>query len=1132
MSKKLSLVEKCATMVSAEGNKLPSSGDGDDVSHIAELLDMLREVVDKVSDYHGGRMVQFAGRSFILLFSDRKNDRENAASALDAILEIQRRLTSLAPEINSQEPVAFCAGVSSGKIFLPTPDSATSGKETYFGDTVDLAIKISHIANAGQVLTDATTHNLCKDQFTFQFIEPIPVKGIAQSLSLFRLISKNEGKSIPSAGPGRLIQSKMVGREKEIDLLISLTVELTHGKGGIINIIGAPGTGKSRLVNEMKKEKVMEKILWLEGRGLSHGQNLGYHPFSMILKSWAKIKDGDTTALAEKKLKDEIAKVNPQEQEDVYPFIARLMGLNLSGQASGGMTEVEPEVLDKLMIKAIRALMTRITRLRPVVIAIEDLHWADRSSLSLLKSLVELAAGVPILFINILRPGYEKSSGPFIKYLEKHHEKYLITLRIENLSSAFSEKLIENLLHSVPLPSSISSIIISKTKGNPFFIEEVIRSLIDQNIIELKENNFLVNEQIKEANIPETISEVLLARVNNLDEKTRSLLDTASVIGRNVYFKVLDEAADTIGEVSERLQYLKNMQFIQESGDEENLEFVFKHALAHQATYDSMMDRKRKELHMKIAEAIEKVFPERINEFYGTLAMHYSKAENYLKAEEYLVKAGEEAMKLAAASEAIDYFREAFSIYLKNSGDEPNPLKITQLYGKIGEAYQLGGKNEQAIEYFEKVLKHYNITTPKSRLSLLFSTLSNMALLIFYVNFPGIRFKRKASDLEKWLLKILYFNGKALYSYDSKRWFMQTMITFRYFSQFSFSSNEYGPATLAAYSTFFNWTGISLSLAEKVLNLSHKELASSSSLVQLEFNTYQKMHQFLKGDWKPDPGMDEFVSVATKRGDIFNLTIYLMFCSFIAIELGLEEETFQNLQKLKSIGQEFESDHTMAQYFRLKSLALFKFRKAEQFFPLTSEGIEFTRKTGHLAMRQIIHSMRSIFASLSGDLETARAELREVEKLVPSTKKIKIWHSTYFLAKAYLLLEELKRNPEDSKICHQLIRTCRLAIKHSKMVPSNLIESHRITGNAFWMAGRRKSAIDHYKRSIKEAERVHGKLEMSRTYFELGKRVSSNGDADPVGGLTGAEYLEKAGKLFVDMGLEYDLKELELFLSK
>ena len=659
-----------------------------------------------------------------------------------------------------------------------------------------------------------------------------------------------------------------------------------------------------------------------------------------------------------------------------------------------------------------------------------------------------------------------------------------------------------------------------------------MRSLIDQGIIFFAENKYSVKDAIESINIPETINEVLLSRVENLDEKTRTLLDTASVIGRNFYFKILDEAAETIGEVSERLQYLKNMQFIQESGGEENLEFVFKHALAHQAAYDSMMDKKRKALHLKIAESIEKVFPERINEFYGTLAMHYSKAEIFAKAEEYLVKAGDESMKSAASLEAIDFFKKAFNIYLKNSGDEPDPKRVTILYGKIGEAYQLGGKNKEAIEHFEKVLKHYRIKPHTSKFQQLILTISNLLSILAFIRFPSIRFNKEAGETEKWLLRILYFNGKALYSYDSKRWFNQTLHTFKYFSRFKISSNEYGLATLAAYSIFFNWTGISLSIARKILELSGRDIESKSLQVQLEYITYSKMHQFLEGDWHLEPNIEKIQSSFLERGDIFNLVPFLLFCGFISVELGQEKQTFDIIESMRKIGEEFESDHAMAQYHRLKAVAFYKFRKVDRIQDESSKGIEYTIRTGHRGMLQIIYCMRLITAAKNDDFETARSDMNEVEKMSPALKKIKIWHSTYFLAKAYLLTEEFRRNPDDSQLKNYLLKICKSAIKQSKMVPNNLIESKRIMGNALWMTGKKKQALKFYQESIVAGERVNGRLELSRTFYELGKRLLSNGASRKVNGLSGQEYIDKASQLFTEMNLAYDLKELEMFMNR
>jgi hypothetical protein len=176
--------------------------------------------------------------------------------------------------------------------------------------------------------------------------------------------------------------------------------------------------------------------------------------------------------------------------------------------------------------------------------------------------------------------------------------------------------------------------------------------------------------------------------------------------------------------------------------------------------------------------------------------------------------------------------------------------------------------------------------------------------------------------------------------------------------------------------------------------------------------------------------------------------------------------------------------------------------------------------------------MRSMSAAISDDMETAHADFKEAEKLMPDQKKVKIWYSTYFLTEAYLLTEKLRRSPEDTDLKKSLIKVCRSAIKQSAMVPGNLIESQCIMGNALWMIGKKKKAFKHYRKSIVAGEKVNGRLELSRTYFELGKRMLSNGQSRKVNGLSGQEYIDKARQLFTEMNLAYDLKELERFMNK
>lgn len=570
-----------ATICSAWIRGIFNESDPDALEQSSGLINTCLEIIESVAGYYGGEVIQLTGKHIVLLFPENKEKSKKSTNPLEALLEIREKITELSAEIPFTTSLELEVGIHCGQALYGQIGTSSLKQTTVVGEVVDFAIRLQEMANRGQILAGQEIYKHNQKEFDFQSLEPIFMKGKEDPVPIYKVLKRKKKEFVPTDQACRSINSEMVGRESEKRQLISNLIGLTNHKGGIITIVGDAGTGKSRLLTEVKKEPVIDQLVWLEGRGLSHGQNLSYHPFTGIIKAWARIKEEDSPSVAEQKLRGEIERIYPEGVEDIFPFIARLTGLTLRGKAGARITEIDPEALDKLMLKAVRELLIKASASQPFVIAIEDLHWADQSSLTLLKSLIELTHNYAILFLNVMRPGYPETTGSLVKHLHDHHADHHYTLEISNLNPENTKKLITNLILSGELPAPLLNEILVKTGGNPFFIEEVLRSFIDQHLIEFADNKFVFKASVNTVNIPETINEVLLARVGKLDEKTRDLLDTASVIGRNFYFKILDEASETIDEVSERLQYLKNIQFIQEAGDEESLEFVFKHALAH-----------------------------------------------------------------------------------------------------------------------------------------------------------------------------------------------------------------------------------------------------------------------------------------------------------------------------------------------------------------------------------------------------------------------------------------------------------------------------------------------------------------------------------------------------------------------
>jgi len=625
--------------------------------HINELVNKCYELTGLVISLYDGTLDRFTGSEAMALFGIPGSLDKVASKAVGAAIELQNKIEEFNHNIELPVPIGIKIGIKTGPVLVEKIGKDEKAKSMVMGETVTIVSRICDIAENGQVLTGQETYESTKDRFEFQVMEPVPVKGKKKPLPVFELKGRKKAPVSTRTKSDRMISSTMVGREKEFRQLEKQIMLLINGSGSVVNIVGIAGIGKSRLKIELKEKELLKKVAVLEGRAVSNGKNLSFLPITQIIKSWAGIKAEDPPEDSVNKLQRGIRRVYPEAYDEIFPFIATMMGYRLDGKAKERIKDIEGEALENLILKNLRDLLSKAATIRPVVIVIEDAHWCDISSLNVLESLFKLVRKHRILFVNIFRPGHMETGGRIVNFLHENLDEYFQEINIEPLSPKESEKLIDNLLHQVNLPDEINNLIIERSAGNPFFIEEVIRSFIDEGLIEIKDNSFILTEKIKFANIPESIDKVLLSRIDRLDEKTKDLLRTASVIGRNFYYKVLEEAAQTIEDMDNKLEYLKDAQLLNERKQKDEVEFLFKHALAQQATYESIVEKTKKELHLKIAGSIEKVFAGRIHEFYGMLAHHYSKAGQQDKTEEYLIKAGDESMKSGAASEAVNFLQ-------------------------------------------------------------------------------------------------------------------------------------------------------------------------------------------------------------------------------------------------------------------------------------------------------------------------------------------------------------------------------------------------------------------------------------------------------------------------------------------
>jgi len=552
-----------------------------------------------------------------------------------------------------------------------------------------------------------------------------------------------------------MIYSEMVGRDKELDRLQLQVMKVINGEGSVVNVIGEAGIGKSRLVAELISSELIKKMTLIEGRAISIGRNLSFHLIINFLKEWTRIGESDSEEVSLSKIEVAIRQVDPEGIYEALPFVATLMGMRLSGRYAERVKGIEGEALEKLILKSVRDLLSKATGLTPLVIVAEDLHWADTSSIELLEALFHLVEKQRILFINVFRPNHKETGGRIVETIEEKLPGYYTEIKLEPLDERMGEALIRNMINIRGFKHAMIEKIVERSGGNPFFIEEVVRSFIDGGAVVIKDGIFEVTEKINKMVVPHTIYDVLMARIDRLEEKTRNLLKVASVIGRSFFYRILVEVTKAIQEIDEKLSYLEEIQLIRKSRRIEELEYIFKHALAQEAAYESLLKEKRKELHHKIADCIENVFKERLHEFYGMLAYHYSRAEFEEKSEHYLIKAGEEALKTSASREALYYYKEALNLYKSKCDEAIDPDRIAIFEKNIALALYNKGQCTEAIEYFDKVLSYYGVNSPTQPILVALKFLFCFFDLLIGLYLPFLKFKKTPTDRDKEIITLL-----------------------------------------------------------------------------------------------------------------------------------------------------------------------------------------------------------------------------------------------------------------------------------------------------------------------------------------------------------------------------------------
>jgi len=646
-----------------------------------------------------GTVARLMGDGLLAFFGAPTAHEDDPQRAILAGLEIIKAVKSYSEEIKDRWGFNFevRVGINTGLVVVGAVGSDLRLEYTALGDAINLAARMEQTAQPGAVQIAEPTYRLISPLFEFETISEVEVKGRDKPVRAYRVIA-------PRAEPGRLrgiegLQAPLIGRDQHLASLLSKVRSLQEGSGNIVSLIGEAGLGKSRLVTELRHAVATDpgiNVRWLEGRSLSYENATPYAPFINIFNQFFGLQPGQDEKEKLAHIQDELENYFPGRSAEIAPFFAAMLGLPVGGEAAERIKYLLPPMLRGQVFAHVAELVKRIAASQPLLLVLDDLHWCDPTSLDLLLSLLPLIDQAALLMIAAFRPRRQEPAWSFHETAGRDYPHRYQAIELEVLDQDQSRQLIASLLEIEDLPDKVRGLILVKSEGNPFFVEEIIRSLLDRELVVRQDGHWRATQEIARITIPDTLVGVITARLDRLEERNRRILQAASVLGREFSPAVL---ADLTGEpeaVERALPELQRRELLVERSRLPQRTYAFKHVLTQEAAYGSILLSNRRELHHRAAESLIARQPDQAAE----IARHFLEARQPGLALPYLVAAGEQAARAYAIAEAIEHFNRA--VELRSSAESLEPVR--RAYEGLGNALTFTNRYPEARQTYETML--------------------------------------------------------------------------------------------------------------------------------------------------------------------------------------------------------------------------------------------------------------------------------------------------------------------------------------------------------------------------------------------------------------------------------------------
>ena len=710
---------------------------GADAERVRSTMEALWSTLSEVAKAQGGVTHSHAGEAGLILWGRdraREDDSENAIRATlamrDRVLAETRKVLGAAWEPTEENPLPFSAGITTGPVLLER--ESDSGSYIASGAPITLAGRLKDAAPPGGILVAHETFTLVRGVFTFTQGEPLRVRGRKDPIEVY-VVTQVKPRAFRLRALGiEGVETKMIGREIELRLLQeALTLTLEDGETQVVTVVGEAGVGKSRLLFEFSNwTDLQEQTIWFFQARATQPSMLEPYSLARDLFSFRfRILDSDPLAVVHEKFVEGVAEFLGEGSERKAHFIGQLVGFDFSNKPEVEGALKDGDAFRRVAQGYMGELFTTASKVHPVMIHIEDIHWADDRSLDLLNNLVRDNTGLPLFVLCMARPSlYERR--PQWGEGQRFHER----IQLEPLSQLSSRRMVRELLKHVPeVPTELRDLVVDRADGNPFYIEELIKALIDDRVILKGEETWSVDTtRLSTVRVPATLTGVLQARLDTLPAQLYQLLQRVSVVGRIFWDAAAIHLSREAGglkpaEVQAMLEDLRDREMIlqrEESGFAGTVELVFRHAILRDVTYETVIPRQRRALHRLVGDWLLEVGGERAGEHTLLVAEHYSRAEEASLAAAQLAKAGERGLQLATYEEAATLLQRAHEI-LTGSEHAEQRIGIELLRANLE---SIRGHYAKAVEILKPALEEARTTGDVRLLAKMLGELGRVAM--------------------------------------------------------------------------------------------------------------------------------------------------------------------------------------------------------------------------------------------------------------------------------------------------------------------------------------------------------------------------------------------------------------------